>query len=140
MSYKCYLPCFKCGKELVNALPNETDNLPYEGTIFTTEGNYGSTFWDSFDGEEIVINICDSCLREHTKRIGQQKRYLPVRCEGLTGLGRQYVDRPLVPFTGNPDDSQLYVEVDDLGNDLPGVEWASDIKEKKEHIKSMLGI
>jgi hypothetical protein len=41
----------------------EADNQPYQGTEFRTEGHYGSTFWDSFDGEELVLNICDKCLR-----------------------------------------------------------------------------
>ena len=56
------LPCFKCGAALANVLDG-SDNQPSEGTEFRTEGHYGSTFWDSFDGEELVLNVCDPCLR-----------------------------------------------------------------------------
>jgi hypothetical protein len=111
----------------------EADNQPDEGTEFATTGHYGSTFWDSFDGEEIVINICDPCLRRHTNRIAQVKRYLPVRCEGMQGFGRLRVDRPYVPFTGNRDEDELVLEIEDL-NVYPRVEWVSDIEERKAEL------
>src|SRR5262245_28729654 len=95
MSREAFLPCFKCGKTLMNGFI-AADNQPREGTEFRSYGSYGSTFWDSFDGEELVLNVCDACLREHTERLAQQKRFLPIRCEGLVGLGQQWVDRPLV--------------------------------------------
>jgi hypothetical protein len=133
MSEQAMLPCFKCGKTLRNVCPDDTDNQPYEGTVFRTAGHYGSTFWDSIDGdEEIVINICDPCLRSHTTKIAQQKRYLPVRCEGMTGFGRQWVDRPLVPYSGHPDTSEAHVFTEELGTPIPGVEWVADIIERRE--------
>lgn len=132
MSEQAFLPCFKCGKTLPNVCPYSTDNQPYEGTTFTTEGHYGSTFWDSFDGEEIVLNICDSCLRAHAGMLGQQKRYLPIRCEGMTGFGRYWVERPLVAYTGNPDSAELVLEPAELGTDIPNVEWVADIIERRE--------
>lgn len=61
MSKIALLPCFKCGVELENVFPDITTNQPSEGTEFRTYGMYGSTFWDSFDGEELVLNVCDSC-------------------------------------------------------------------------------
>ncbi|SKD94093.1 Uncharacterised protein [Mycobacteroides abscessus subsp. massiliense] len=64
------LPCFKCGKTLLTVL-NEV-NQPLEGTEFRTYGHYGSTFWDSFDGTELLLNICDVCLREHANRLATQ--------------------------------------------------------------------
>jgi hypothetical protein len=128
MSQEALLPCFKCGKTLENVTPNG-ENQPYAGTEFRTEGHYGSTFWDSFDGEEIVINICDPCLHSHTQRIAQHKRYLPVRCEGMTGFGRQWVDRPMVPYTGNPDNTKAHVNINELGTPIKDVEWVSDIEE-----------
>lgn len=137
MSEFAYLPCFKCNKPLRNVFI-EADNQPYEGTVFRTEGHYGSTFWDSFDGEELVLNICDACLRSHTDRLGQQKAYLPVKCQGLSGFGRVPVDRPLLAYTGNPDTDVFMVDVEDLGeDDLEGtkVEWVGHIAELKEDLE-----
>jgi hypothetical protein len=139
MSQEALLPCFKCGRTLRNVLPTETDNQPYEGTMFATEGHYGSTFWDSFDGEEIVINICDPCLRAHTQRIAQHKRYLPVRCEGMVGFGRQWVDRPMVPYTGHPDSGEIVVEPEELGR-ISQVEWVADIDEARQALMEQVGL
>ncbi|QNJ56918.1 hypothetical protein SEA_REINDEER_127 [Mycobacterium phage Reindeer] len=72
MSAEAIVPCFTCGTTLKN-VSEELDNQPYEGTEFITCGHYGSTFWDSFDGEELVINICDDCLRRNTERIAIRK-------------------------------------------------------------------
>ena len=130
MSVIAYLPCFKCGKELRNAFV-ESDNQPNNGTEFRTYGHYGSTFWDSFDcDEELVLNICDDCLRAHTQRLGQQKSHLPVRCQGMTGFGRVPVERPLVAYTGNLDRSTAQYNAEDLGSD-PDVEWVRDILERR---------
>jgi hypothetical protein len=133
VSVEAYLPCFMCGKPLLNEFI-EADNQPREGTEFRTYGHYGSTFWDSFDGEELVLNVCDYCLRKHTDRLGQQKRYQPVRCEGFVGLGQRWVDRPMVAYTGNRDDSELKVEAEELGTAIPHVEWVRDIAERKDDI------
>lgn len=127
MTRKALLPCFVCAKELDNVF-DQAENQPYEGTVFRTEGHYGSTFWDSFDGEELVLTICDQCLRARSDRLAQQKMYLPVECEGLTGFGRQHVDRPLVPYTGSLDRSQAHVLPEELGTAMAGVEWAPDIE------------
>ena len=137
MSRNAYLPCFKCSKVLPNVF-EDCDNQPYGGTEFRTEGHYGSTFWDSFDGEELVLNICDDCLREHSDRLGQQKRWMPVRCAGLTGFGRVDVDRPLVAYSGNSDDSSLTVGVDDLGGTSTawGVQWVDDIAEMRADLEA----
>ena len=132
MSVIAYLPCFKCGETLRNVFV-EADNQPDGGTEFRTYGHYGSTFWDSFDGEELVLNICDDCLRAHAKRLGQQKSYLPVKCQGMTGFGRLHVDRPMVAYTGNPDGSTVEFDAEDLGSD-PDVEWAPDILERRSDL------
>lgn len=141
MSEKAYLPCFKCGKELQNVFV-ECDNQPYEGTEFRTQGHYGSTFWDSFDGEDLVLNICDQCLRDHSNRLGQQKVSLPIRCGYLTGFGEVQVDRPLVAYTGNRDEDFVSVDAEDLGDseavgvthDSSRVRWVSDIEERRREI------
>ncbi|MEC4833736.1 hypothetical protein R2362_02970 [Mycobacteroides chelonae] len=67
------LPCFKCGKTLENAIPGEV-NQPSEGTEFRTVGHYGSTFWDSFDGTDLVLNVCDDCLGHNVGRLATQGR------------------------------------------------------------------
>jgi len=87
--------------------------------------------WDSFDGEDLVLTVCDDCLLAHTKRLGQQKRYLPVRTHSsMSGLGRYWVDRPSVAHSGCPDTGELLVDEDELGA-LAGVEWVPDIAERK---------
>lgn len=136
MSFYAYLPCFTCGKILENVCV-DSDNQPHAGTEFRTEGHYGSTFWDSFDGEELVLNVCDDCLRAHTERLGQQKRYMPVRCQGMVGFGHVAVERPLVAFTGNPDDTCFNVDVDALGEDHDDitVEWVDDIAERRADLE-----
>jgi hypothetical protein len=69
MSKYAMLPCLLCGAVLENVV-DSAENQPYGGTEFRTYGCYGSTFWDSFDNKELVLNICDLCLRERTERLG----------------------------------------------------------------------
>lgn len=94
MSVNALLPCLVCGAVLENVDSNwqrphghpPTDpNQPYGGTEFVTGGHYGSTFFDSFSGEELVITVCDPCLRQRTDRLGWRRRettpterYLPT--------------------------------------------------------------
>lgn len=139
MSREAFLPCFKCGKALMNAFI-ESDNQPSEGTEFRTYGHYGSTFWDSFDGEELVLNVCDDCLQAHKERLAQHKRNLPIRSGGMVGLGCQWVDRPMVAYTGNHDDSEIKLEPEELGTKLPNVEWPEDIAERRDFILRRLGL
>lgn len=64
------MPCFVCGATLENVTP-EADNQPYAGTVSTSPGHYGSTFWDPMSvDEELVVNLCDPCLRQRTDRLG----------------------------------------------------------------------
>lgn len=124
------LPCFKCGETLLNAFPDQ-ENQPSEGTEFRTYGHYGSTFWDNFDGEELVLNVCDNCLNAHKDRLAQHKRFRPLKTHKLGMVGKQWVDRPMVPYTGNTDDSSTMIEPEEIGSALPHVEWpdnAADLK------------
>jgi len=136
MGEQAMLPCFKCGRVMRNVCPGWDENQPDEGTEFRTYGHYGSTFWDDFNGEELVLNVCDPCLREHAARLAQQKRFLPIRCAGMVGFGRQWVDRPMVSYSGHLDRSEAQVEVEELGTEIPGVEWVSDIGERKADLGS----
>lgn len=135
MSREAMLPCFKCGKTLQN-VSADLENQPYEGTEFRTYGHYGSTFWDSFDGEELVLNICDECLRAHTDRLAQHKRFRPVTTITTTHrivAGKHWVDRPMVPYTGNADDGELRIEPEEIGTDLPNTEWPDNAAELREY-------
>jgi hypothetical protein len=123
MSREAMLPCFKCGKALFNVCADE-ENQPSEGTEFRTYGHYGSTFWDSFDGEELVLNICDYCLREHAERVAQHKRFRPVVVPDMGMVGKHWVERPMVPYTGNIDVGDMKIEPEEIGTDLPNTEWA----------------
>lgn len=143
MSDNAMLPCFKCGKELRNAF-RQQDNQPSEGTEFRTYGHYGSTFWDSFNGEEIVINICDDCLKANTTAIARHKRFRVIMVEWppldeskilpVSVVGRQWVDREIVPwFDGPEDEDEVHIEPEEVGS-LQGyskVEWNSNVEETK---------
>lgn len=133
------LPCFACGKTLRNAF-GECDNQPEEGTEFRTYGHYGSSFWDSFDGEQLVLNVCDECLRAHTDRLAQQKRYLPLKHPLLGMVGKQWIERPMVPYTGCRDDTDGAVSTEDLGRTLAAhVEWAENIAELRRYALRLEG-
>lgn len=132
MSKEAMLPCFACGKTLPNALA-DVDNQPSEGTEFRTYGHYGSTFWDSFDGEELVLNVCDECLTAHTERLAQHKRYRPVTAGRGIVAGKCWIDRPMVPYTGHPDDGDVKIEPEEIGTDLPHVEWCDNAAEVRDY-------
>jgi hypothetical protein len=59
----------------------------------------------------------------------------------MQGFGRQWVERPLVSYTGNPDKSELVVEVDELGTSVPGpwIEWVGDIEERRQALEDLIG-
>lgn len=127
------LPCFVCGEVLTNAF--DVDNQPQEGTEFRTYGHYGSTFWDSPDGEELVLNICDSCLRAGKTRLAQQKRFLPIVAHHVGLVGKQWVDRSMVPYSGHPDDTSISVEPEEMGENIGArVEWADNIEELRAYV------
>jgi hypothetical protein len=62
-------PCFKCGVQLSNIdmgqKKNEITFIPSNGVFFHTTGNYGSRFWDSLEGNNIGIVVCDDCLKNN---------------------------------------------------------------------------
>ena len=117
MSIDALLPCIVCGAHLKNAFPS-SDNQPSEGTAFRTSGHYGSTFFDSFDGQQIEINVCDPCLVKNTEKIGWRRAFRGIECED-TQVGYERLDRPLVPYTGQDEqEDSMTVEVEQLGRPL----------------------
>ncbi len=149
MSKEAMLPCIICGTTLNNSF-DDTDNQPSEGTEFSTFGHYGSTFWDSFDGEEIAINICDECLRKHSGRIARRKRYVNLVVEDPRGpivaptiVGRQWVQREMVPYFDGPEDHDpITIELAEVGT-LTGygrVEWVENWRDVKRHIATEGGV
>ena len=134
------LPCIVCGKELENIFGEESDNQPYEGTAFQSEGHYGSTIWDPMDRAYIEITVCDDCLRAKSAQVLQGRAYKLVMCRGMY-VGTTAAERPLVPW--NPDDSDdgvkpLEVEPEDIhaidknGKPLfPEIHWAHNADERK---------
>lgn len=132
------LPCFVCGVTLVNAC-SDSDNQPVAGTEFRTYGHYGSSFWDSFDGEELVLNVCDGCLGNGVERLAQHKRYRPVTAERVGVVGKHWVDRPMVPYTGNADSGAVKVEPEEIGTDLPNVEWSAGAAQLRDYAVTLAG-
>jgi hypothetical protein len=74
---QCPIPCFVCGKPLYEVGTQEEMNQPHEGTVFITNGHYGSTAFDPMDGSWLELNICDPCLRERSKLVLRGKQYAP---------------------------------------------------------------
>ena len=68
------LPCFVCGKELVNVSSvgawdgDYLLNQPYDATAFHTSGHYGSTLFDSFTGNQWELAICNDCMAPRFER------------------------------------------------------------------------
>lgn len=144
MNKETMIPCFKCGKTLNRVADNELQ--PYGGTAFSTYGHYGSTFWDSFHGEEIVVIICDECLNANKSKIARRKRYVNVLSDDLSSghplpvvVGRYWIERESVPwFDGDEDESgDFNVEPEQIGNekvDGAAIEWTKDWRIIKESL------
>jgi len=72
MTYPCELTCIICNRELDSIMgPSEFDegHTPYNGTIFTTYGHYGSTIFDEMGESRLCLTICDPCIVEKSKLI-----------------------------------------------------------------------
>ncbi len=66
------LPCIICHKVLENVLDDLVEkNQPYSGLEFVTYGHYGSTYFDPMNGDKLIANICDDCVKKEVdeKRI-----------------------------------------------------------------------
>jgi hypothetical protein len=67
------LSCIRCDKKMNHSfcLPNQEisgidSNIPSDGIAFSSNGNYGSTYFDS--SGTIQINICDVCMKIAEKK------------------------------------------------------------------------
>ena len=69
MSYFDPVPCIVCGTQLETVF-DPSQNQPHKGTVFMTNGHYGSTFFDPMDGSSLEIVVCDECC----KKAVEQKR------------------------------------------------------------------
>jgi hypothetical protein len=149
MSKDAMLPCIVCGTTLRNVFEDGDVNQPSEGTEFRTYGHYGSTFWDSFEGEEIVINICDACLRTWSERVARHKRFRKLvvtdtrgPITASTAVGRQWVDREMVPYFDGPEDNDpISIEVHEIGilqaeghGHFERIEWVSNWRKIKRNL------
>lgn len=137
------LPCIICGARLDNVWEHGDSNQPSEGTEFQTYGHYGSTFWDSFEGEQLVLNICDDCLKKHSDRLARRKSYRRVVVTDLRGsldikttVGREWLERETVPYFNGPEDiDPVEIEPEEIGV-LTGtrIEWIHDWRDTKKQI------
>ena len=133
------VPCFVCGTTLSKVSVDGYDMQPSEGTSFATYGAYGSTFWDSFHGEELTLLICDDCLKAGTERLVRHKRYRNVRCMYFT-VGRTWVNHEPVPYFDGPEDADdIEIEPEEIGV-LTGfrIEWANNWEDMKTSALAML--
>lgn len=102
------LPCIICGKSLRNVW--DTENQPKDGICVQTTGNYGSTKWDSFNGEFLEFNICDPCLVEAAKqeRVWVARAKKPVAYDNIR-VGWARADYLPVPW--RPDMEPMMDEI-----------------------------
>jgi len=129
------LPCFKCGKTLDQVFGSKgaSANQPSEATVFDSEGQYGSTYFDPMDGQRIEINICDECLKDYPNRIAWYRAFAPIQVDGVL-VGREWLRRPLLlvqdafpnGLVYDNEDTTRHIEVEDLGKPWPNVEWRTD--------------
>lgn len=75
--------CFVCDKELDGAfggLMSEDDPTCAGAVLFKSSGNYGSSIFDPRGPVQMVINICDDCIKLKRDRvlIATTERPLPV--------------------------------------------------------------
>ena len=59
--YPDTVPCFRCSKPLTDW--SGGNNQPFDAVEFAAGGHYPSALWDPGDGSELVVNLCDGCLR-----------------------------------------------------------------------------
>lgn len=57
------VPCIVCETQLDTAF-DPSQNQPYKGTVFMTQGHYGSTFFDPMNGSCLEIVVCDECCKK----------------------------------------------------------------------------
>lgn len=74
MSYPSELICLRCDRQL-DSIDGPQDfaeiHTPYNGTIFTTYGHYGSTIFDEMGDKFLSITLCDLCIIEKSNLILQ---------------------------------------------------------------------
>lgn len=119
------VPCLACGKVLQQALSEKSPMQPDEGIYCETPGSYGSTVWDSLDGEYLVFLICDECMIRAGEqgRVMTYRKWRPVLSDAgfsvPSVVGREWLrNRGLVRWHhGLPaDDEPLYLAPDELEN------------------------
>lgn len=118
------MPCLACGKRLQRVF-NPSADQPSDGVMCETAGNYGSTVFDSFNGERLLFLICDQCLetagRKGNVRIFRHHRKI-LLCAGPVNrlvVGFEEVHEPTRPWF--PDDEEepgeeIIVSVEDMEN------------------------
>jgi hypothetical protein len=116
-------PCIICGRTLERAWAEGSEAQPSEGIMCETAGNYGSTVWDSMDGERLAFNICDPCMARAggQGRVMTYRRYRPILVAAgplhRLVVGRENLrDRPYVRWhAGMPgDDEPLWMDLEEL--------------------------
>ena len=115
------LPCIVCGKKLKNVFAGS--NQPSDGIVVMTTGNYGSTVWDSMNGEFLEFNVCDPCLREAAehRRILVARTQKPVNYGGFRVGSTKTPYRP-VEWTPGMEPLDNGIEIDDDDLDDPRLE------------------
>lgn len=114
-------PCIICGAPLERVMESASAQ-PSDGIMCETYGNYGSTVWDSMDGEVLAFNICDPCIVRAGRqgRVMTCRRFRPVLADeatvGPVVVGREWVDRAYVPWHHGleRDDEPLHLSMDEL--------------------------
>lgn len=99
-------PCLICGK----VLQRETDQWeaqPREGIMCSSQGNYGSAFFDPMDGTTLHFNICDQCVQDKAEEgvLFVARSWEPVMLQRMGMVGVHHVDVTYIPWDGSFDPS-----------------------------------
>lgn len=100
--------CVVCGREIRSAMNEATsgwaaesdiEEPPHAATIFTSQGNYGSTLWDPAPRDKytpyLQVTICDKCLT-FAASAGRVIKCVPVPVPVKTSSVIWQVDEPPV--------------------------------------------
>lgn len=133
-------PCLVCGKELERAF-RDAEGQPADGVMCETHGNYGSTVYDSMDGEALAFNVCDDCLvaAGEQGRIYTYRKWRPIDTDDMNFVGRERLDRPYIPWRRGlaPDNDRVYVPLDELEAVAAqrNVDLRFSVEEIREYVK-----
>lgn len=88
---------------------------------------------DKMTIEKMCVAWSKTVARGGDERVAQHKRYRPVVTTGQLAVGKHWVDRPMVPYTGNPDDGSVRIDPEEIGQNISQIEWPDNAAALREY-------